>query len=55
MFSYTAKKQGFRTVSFTNRRLAMAFINKGYSVDVFKDGKKIYVMSPVGLDKSEKV
>ena len=51
MFNYIAKKEGFKPVSFINRSMALSFINRGYIVEVYKNGKKIYVMCPV--DKNE--
>lgn len=53
MFTYIAKKAGYKTQEFTNRRMALNFIQRGYTVEVFKDGKKIYLMKPI--DKNEKV
>ena len=53
MFTYTAKKQGHKSISFINRKMAMGFIQRGYTVEVYKDGKKIYLMKPI--DKSKEV
>lgn len=52
MFTYTAKKEG-KNISFINRKMALGFIQRGYTVEVYKDGKKIYLMKPI--DKTEKV
>lgn len=53
MFSYTAIKEGQKSVSFVNRKMAMAFLQRGYTIEVFKDGKKIYLMKPI--DNSEEM
>jgi hypothetical protein len=52
MFTYTAKKEG-KSFSFVNRKMALSFIQRGYTVEVYKDGKKIYLMKPI--DKSEEM
>lgn len=50
MFNYIAKKTGYKAHEFTNRKMLMKFIQLGYSVEVYKNGKKIYTMCPI--DKS---
>jgi len=52
MFTYTVKKEG-KSISFINRKMALGFIQRGYTVEVYKDGKKIYLMKPI--DKSEEM
>ena len=52
MVTYTVEINE-RTHEFTSRKMAQAFVAKGYTVMVYKDKKKIYKMCPI--DKEEKM
>lgn len=46
MITYATTRKG-QTFTFTNRKMAQAFVMKGYTVNVYKNGKKIYTMCPI--------
>ena len=50
MFTYSVNRNG-QLFTFSNRKMALAFVQKGWIVNVYKNGKKIYTMYPI--DKND--
>lgn len=50
MFTYSVNRNG-QLFTFSNRKMALAFVQKGWTVNVYKNGKKIYTMCPI--DKND--
>ena len=44
--TYIAKKQGFKPVPLENLRMALRFVEKGWTVEVYKEGRKSYTIKP---------
>lgn len=44
---FLAKKQGYKPIELDSRKIAFKFLEKGWTVEVYKNGKKIRVICPI--------
>jgi len=44
---FLAKKEGFKPIELDNRKMAFKFFERGWTVEVYKNGKKIRTIYPI--------
>jgi hypothetical protein len=44
--TYIAKKPGFKAVTLESLKMALRFVERGWTIEVYKDGRKSYTIKP---------
>ena len=44
--AYIAKKSGYKSILLKNVKMALRFVAKGWTIEIYKDGRKSYTIKP---------